>query len=277
MTASSASNLSLGSVAIAAPPSGRSIIIQQNKPGKTFTARPTQQASTEQNPVKAIWEAVFPDSISLFTAALFLATIALWLATLKIAREGRKSADIQADKMERSVVEAANAAKAIKRQNEIAEDTAKRQLRAYVGFPSMHLIDRHQNDPRFSVEVKNFGQTPANNVTIHSVIDARPKGSPRPPFNMMHEFGTLEPDRVQIYVAGFGSENLINHAAQLATGEINIHLSGMLTYFDIYGRYYFKEFTAYVSHRRLNNQGPIGTSTFVAEEEEGEPPANGEE
>ncbi len=117
------------------------------RPTEAHTAQPTQQARTEHNPIKAAWETVFPDSISLFTAALFLATIALWLSTRKLWLAGEK-------------------------QLAHSEDTARRQLRAYLDFDGVKWRRRPTHDEPGQVatgifsRIKNYGQTPANDLVV---------------------------------------------------------------------------------------------------------------
>ncbi|MFZ3180173.1 MAG: hypothetical protein WA156_08215 [Methylocystis silviterrae] len=56
---------------------------------------------------------------------------------------------------------AAFAAKAAAASNEIARETAKRELRAYVGFIEYKInTQKHE----FNISIKNFGETPATEV-----------------------------------------------------------------------------------------------------------------
>src|SRR4051794_32325632 len=92
-----------------------------------------------QRPSEPVLYAGLPDPVAIatillvfVTAGLWISTFLLWRATVKLARDAKESADIQAENMEQSIAEAAKASQAMERQNEIASDTSKRQLRPYV-------------------------------------------------------------------------------------------------------------------------------------------------
>ena len=80
------------------------------------------------------WAKLFADPIAFFTSLLFVATAGLWYATRRLVTG--------------------------------AEDTAKRQLRAYVTVPHVTIKNtKRQNgttDQFAYIAVKNFGQTPAS-------------------------------------------------------------------------------------------------------------------
>lgn len=74
-----------------------------------------------------------------------------------------------------AVKDTGDATKAMNRQNEIAENTARHQLRAYVGIGDKGTTivkrpdwDSPDDGPHYkiSIAIKNFGQTPAKNVRI---------------------------------------------------------------------------------------------------------------
>lgn len=103
---------------------------------------------------------VVTEPVALFTLALVVSTVLLWQATLRLASEARESATEQAGKMERSVKAADRTAAAAANQVKIAQDTAYRQLRAYIGVePSVELVGPQIINCR--IDVHNAGQTPA--------------------------------------------------------------------------------------------------------------------
>lgn len=79
--------------------------------------------------------AIFTGGLFAATIALFLATCALWWSTRRLVKG--------------------------------AEDTAKRQLRAYIHVPSTELTIHPEEIGGWTanVTIKNFGQTPAYNMT----------------------------------------------------------------------------------------------------------------
>jgi hypothetical protein len=234
----------------------------------------SKYACAQQQP-EPIWQKITHDPVALatillvfVTAGLWFSTFKLWRATVRLACDAREGAEAQAEKMERSIKAANRTAATAAEHAEIAQDTAKKELRAYVGFPDISLHGRSGPDPRWVAFVQNFGKTPAREVSIHYTVGIATKGAtaPQPP-RIHHEFGTLEPGRSQSLISGFPPENLNNNADALASGQKVLTLWGTLTYSDIYDRSYSKDFTAYISHRRINNPDPIiGSSTYVADE-----------
>jgi len=120
---------------------------------------------------QAVWLS-FLQTIGGFLTLVAAAAAALYARVA--ATETRRSADI-ADRMAWDTAVAVQAAvegnNASRRANEISEDTAKRQLRAYVGIDSAHIrflkVGTDDANRRVEIEIKNFGQTPA---VVESVI-----------------------------------------------------------------------------------------------------------
>jgi hypothetical protein len=132
-----------------------------------------QQATTEQ-PAQTVWpvsviDRTINDPVALFTLALVVSTILLWRATLRLARGARESANEQRDKMERSIEAAGRAADAAVDQARIADDTAKRELRAYLCLQPVRMdeILPGTQPVRIVFPLENTGATPANRFIIH--------------------------------------------------------------------------------------------------------------
>jgi hypothetical protein len=116
----------------------------------------------------------------------FLALIGVVVAICKTV-EANRIARASARRANRKAAEA----------NEISQDTAKRQLRAYLGFDGgvvtksnrRSLRDGFRTKPEIFVMVKNFGNTPAHGVYVRSIhLNERGK-----PVLKSHPFGIIDP------------------------------------------------------------------------------------
>lgn len=127
--------------------------------------------TTQQQP-EGFWQTTYNDPVAVFTLALAIATTglwgftaALWRATYQLSKDAKASGEAQADMMERSLAEARVSADAARASVEISQDTAKRQLRAYVGVISAKIRNwTPGKTPVFLFEFRNAGQTPAIGV-----------------------------------------------------------------------------------------------------------------
>lgn len=83
----------------------------------------------------------------------------------------------QLREMQKSTEVANNAVKAANDSIALSGDTAKRQLRAYLGVVSIGIGEpgSAQAKPTLVMNLKNFGQTPARDVEIHLSIWRMPK------------------------------------------------------------------------------------------------------
>jgi hypothetical protein len=100
----------------------------QSKSGEALREHQPQSARAEQHPPEPFWEATFSDPVAFWTLWLALATTALWFftyrlwrATKTLAEDAKTTSADQAEKMERSVEEAAKSAAAMVR---VAESMA---------------------------------------------------------------------------------------------------------------------------------------------------------
>jgi hypothetical protein len=108
-----------------------------------------------------------------YTEFLFFATLFLGVATAGLVvvaycqmRESRQSIDATVQLAEAAVEHANHADRAIK----VGENTAKRQLRAYVFVAQATIIDPDGIDPRLDLRIRNFGQTPAYDVAVSGIV-----------------------------------------------------------------------------------------------------------
>lgn len=153
----------------------------------------------------------------LFTAMVFGATWLLWRATDKLVTG--------------------------------AEDTARRQLRAYVGIEKLESEwGRPQGDLVTTVRVKNSGQTPAYNVVLRNTVALVSTVGPRtfeePPENARRPMSTL--------AAGGATEMLPKtneltdrDCAAIRSGIMNLYLYGRIDYTDVFKIAQYTTFRAY--------------------------------
>ncbi|WP_264713048.1 hypothetical protein [Limobrevibacterium gyesilva] len=109
-----------------------------------------------------------------FTGALFFATVGLWVftgmlwnTTKKAVRDG-----------ELAVAAATTAAKAAVKQADVAEQTAEKQLRAYLCLsPASMIVVKPGEELTCSISITNQGATPASNgIVVFGFSVCRPLG-----------------------------------------------------------------------------------------------------
>lgn len=148
-----------------------------------------------------------------------------------------------------AVEDTSQATKAMERQNDIAEDTAKRQLRAYVDLKSADLSlctegkfpsDCAHPEQRFAdVVIQNYGLTPARNLVSAAGVCVKPfpptEANPVGPIPEWVEraVGELPPGRtnglpLEVTRSGPLYEGLIK-------GELAVYFYGEISYEDIFG------------------------------------------
>lgn len=142
-----------------------------------------------------------------------------------------------------AVDETGKATKAMLDANEIADETAKRQLRAYMGINKYDLTPYEigvVGTGRFMVAMQNFGQTPAIALTtqVSYAITEWVDRDTRP------EAWNFESDRFPIDVAPgapmfreiYFSEHAAAHLVELQTGASALWVKFHAVYDDIFGR-----------------------------------------
>lgn len=142
--------------------------MQQHELGRHHADSTTHQASTQQQPPETTWKTAYDDPIVVLTLILALATLGLWVftaklwrATVNMANDARQSAIDQGDKMEQHITEAAKSAMAATDQIKISQDTAYRELRAYLSVESMEIADVQSDALKGKIIIRNAGKTPA--------------------------------------------------------------------------------------------------------------------
>jgi hypothetical protein len=155
---------------------------------------------------------------------------------------------------------------AIKRQADLTEDTAKRQLRAYVCMETANLGFPSKNWPVASVTFKNFGQTPAYEVQswVSIKIDSHPPSIPFAIQKPGHPSpkSTLGPGAATQFSAPLARVLTDAEMAELGTAQLTIYVYGRFTYKDTFRQDRF-------THWRLIAGGPEGV-TMKGRTEKGE-------
>ena len=169
------------------------------------------------------WSWLSKDAAGFFTFGLVVVGIGqalLFFIQLRFMRRGMDDAKTAAD----AAKEAADAAKiqaGIARDTlQTMQDTAERQLRAYVGVSKSGISKVETGAPEAVVHIKNFGQTPAYDVQtwIHIWIEEHPLKFMLPvaPASLLKASMILYP----------GSELMHFMPKEPPVGAENIHLLG---------------------------------------------------
>ena len=142
-----------------------------------------------------------------------------------------------------AVTDTSKATRAMERQNEIADDTAKRQLRAYVMAKDHAVVNLQVGEtPVFMCRLQNFGHTPAYDVRCVASIFASgddPDGA-KIFFRLINVEGTLSRD-----VIGGGDFKVLPIPANMAFTEAHfaelfagakLVFAGFISYRDAFKR-----------------------------------------
>lgn len=239
------------------------VVVAQNDPP------PHNQIGTEAETQRQ-WYAMPDWWIAGFTAALFLATALLWFATWRMWRTTRDAVKDGKDAVKAAIRSAQAAEAAIEKSDAAlshAQDTAKRQLRAYVHVDLRSDIYTRRNgwEILYSMLVVNSGQTPAYDVMVlgNICVADHPLTRSLPPV-----VANSEPSRASLYpgqtgvTAGIISNPALTQAdfASLAPIDIGdaiksatsrLYLYGKITYRDVFGE-------AHTTHFRCRTNGLQG-------------------
>jgi hypothetical protein len=120
-------------------------------------------------------------------------------------------------------------------QTIVAHRTAKRELRAYIGFAGHRLSDRME----FIIAVKNFGQTPAHNVRGRLNWQRYKAGEQMPADFTFPDYGDPPKGSEKIFINPgqeypWSFDGVVDVLKQLKTGEITLYLYGHFDYIDIF-------------------------------------------
>jgi hypothetical protein len=141
-----------------------------------------------------------------------------------------------------AVEDTGKATEAMEKQNRIAEDTAKRQLRAYVSTDDEMVVGFYHGGPAiFSAKIHNRGQTPAYDLKVWSIVTASIENPDTA--KIKHRGGFFDQSSAvlgpgQWVIHENGCQGPLNNDSfiGIATGGIYIIFAGIISYKDTFGR-----------------------------------------
>ena len=158
-------------------------------------------------------------------------------------------------------------ADAAARQVEVAQDTAKRQLRAYIGVTKFRVAGLTADRiPTFFLEIQNSGQTSANRVRVHTVTAWAPWDEPRVKikFNKIRNVGTVECDGKRGLESGNEhTEWRPEMLAMVKERKLRLFHAGAIIYRDAFGSTRRTLFFGFVEPTSLGDDG--GAAVWLAD------------
>jgi hypothetical protein len=172
---------------------------------------------------------------------------ALWMKASARANRLSASAAVTLAKAATTSADAAqDAVRSSDKARALAEDTAKRQLRAYICVNTAALELFSPNQPTPIVNFKNCGQTPAYDVRcwIHTWIAHYPltETLPIPPEDFMMASNTLGPGGTTHMVAPKKAPLDQFTTNMLGTATATYFVYGRVTYKDVFGRQWYTNY-----------------------------------
>lgn len=146
-----------------------------------------------------------------------------------------------------AAIAASRAATSANEAVDVASDTAKKQLRAYVSLaPAGFIYDKYTQKPKIRVEQSNTGQTPARNVRAWGMVDELDYPLPADFVFPEPDFGeainTVHPGHKFYIPYEYNTSVPADHIKQMNIIAYNREVSkrfyfiGVIEYDDIYGR-----------------------------------------
>ncbi len=125
------------------------------------------------------------------------------------------------------------------RQTSVLQNSAKKQLRAYVGVSESGLKLDPPNIPEGQVNIKNYGQTPAYKVRHWIGIGVLPhplvSKLPEPPGGLQLSISILSPGGHHTLVVPVKTPIRASDLSSLYTPEHTLYVYGHIVYEDIFG------------------------------------------
>jgi hypothetical protein len=191
------------------------VIVETTTGSKTKEASQKEERERKEKSPDDWWIAGSTIALAIFTAALAVFTACLWGSTSKLV--------------------------------ERTQDTAKKQLRAYVTVDSIEIEDwRETNNPTANLIVKNTGVTIAKDVVIHGYMRILPFPMPgKLPFQSAEELWSVPKSRWILGPNGGTrdkQQSIERPEGGLTSDEISalknntkaIYVYGIISYVDIY-------------------------------------------
>jgi hypothetical protein len=200
------------------------------------TTEKTQQAAADKGEPKGFWETATTDPVAAFTLCLvFVGGLQayLFLRQLVIIRISLDDAKIAA-------LAAGRAAKATEDAVELSRKTAQQQLRAYlfIKTPKMVLF-AHGKNCGHEVWIRNYGQTPADNVIVVTNTDFfEPNRLPFPELEEPKELSksSIAPSGEIIFTTVTDAPLTADQVQGVASGQLAFFVWGEIRYTDVFGR-----------------------------------------
>jgi hypothetical protein len=186
---------------------------------------------------RTFWLGVWTVVIAAFTAFIFVLQLFVFGRQAQRLRESIEESKLAT----RATQTAANAAeKTVETMNE----TAGRQLRAYVAVKNGCVVGiRDGSKPIAWLTVKNYGQTPAYkfsvSVDIELVVGSDELHPNKEPSSVL---GHLAPSAELVLTAPALVMLTQTHLFQLENGAATIFVHGIIRYFDTFGKEHFTRF-----------------------------------
>jgi hypothetical protein len=142
--------------------------------------------------------------------------------------------------------QAANeSAKAAKQAVELARDTAKQQLRAYVCVVAADIVFAKVDEPGIEIRIKNCGLTPAYNVSMWSglAVSTHPlrRSLDKPPEEFDMNQSVLAPDGFELMHPIF-SQPIPQQLFPLGTAQHTLYVFGQINYVDAFNDHHTTDF-----------------------------------
>lgn len=215
------------------PKSAVSLPLKQ-PPANSETAVANQQAQTEQPSQYDLRDLTAQEDMAFWAMWMFVAA----LATFAITSLGTLFIWRQVKFTRQAVEDTGRATVAMEAQNELAKDTAQRQMRAYINVDAceIHLID---DGFILSATLKNCGQTPAYRVRImgESFAAEYPLRTPNRAFEEVGERhdAPLGPGQVHSAPYAIRSPDPQEAMKQVLAGQVGLYIQGLCRYEDAFG------------------------------------------
>jgi hypothetical protein len=165
----------------------------------------------------------------------------------------------------RSARAAADAAHAAEQSVAVAQETAQRQLRAYLNYDQATIIDFTSDRPLLQVSLKNYGHTPAYDVRFRigiGIVPIRTRESSSPPLHdEWQQFGVVAPQAPVIMHRTLTDPD-IPHATRRAitAGVAGIFVAGEVEYTDAFTQKRMTRFlTLYGGWAEIRPDGHLAT------------------
>jgi hypothetical protein len=207
------------------------------------------------------WVAIFTGLLWVTTAILASYTAFLWGATKRLANDAKDTADRQARETQESLRIATESANAAKLTVKTMEDTARKELRAYMGVDHIVIYDDHlsSDSGHADIRIKNFGNTMAKSTQIW-IEASEPVGDPD--FN---EKGERRAKTVVMPKEALGFKQPIERTMGGTMSNLNpgiLRIWGRIEYTDVFGQDHWTTFR-FMNDRRTSFPSPSGVGHQV--------------